>query len=120
MWLGTNAATRKITENSISPTVMCRMNAGGDQISNPPMRAVLPVAPYDQHKTDERDQRKQSPIGWQAELRDRTRARLTERYEDMRSEKDQQGREREFLSPCYNSHSTVAAVEDSRSQCKPP
>ena len=31
MWLGMKAAVMKITANSIRPTVMWRMKAGGDQ-----------------------------------------------------------------------------------------
>ena len=31
MWLGMKAAVMKMTANSIRPTVMCRMKAGGDQ-----------------------------------------------------------------------------------------
>ena len=31
MWLGMKAAVNTITANSISPTVMWRMKAGGDQ-----------------------------------------------------------------------------------------
>ena len=31
MWLGMKAAVNKMTANSMRPTVMCRMKAGGDQ-----------------------------------------------------------------------------------------
>ena len=41
MWLGMKAAAMKIAANSIRPMVMCRMKAGGDQICDPFMGAVV-------------------------------------------------------------------------------
>ena len=52
MWLGMKAAMNKITANSIKPTVIWRMKAGGDQSSNQLMRAILGETPNDQRKAD--------------------------------------------------------------------
>ena len=123
MWLGMKAAVTKITENSIRPTVMWRMKAGGDQTCDPAMRAVLRKAPDDQRQTDQRVKRKQRAIAADAEPRDHALAVVAERHEDVRAEKDRQTENEDCETHGLHAHTSLclprdAAVEDSARQCK--
>ena len=83
-------SNEKITANNINPTVMCRMNAGRRPHVSNSMRVVLTVAPDDQCKANERYQYEQSPDTHADPTARSLGARIAERHEDVRSEKDHQ------------------------------
>ena len=104
MWLGMKAAVKKITANSIRPTVMCRMNAGGDQICDQLMRAIFAVTPDDHARarrcaTDARTARDSRCMPSLARI---AGARAAKRHEHMGAEKHHQA-ENEDVKPMLHS-----------------
>ncbi len=123
MWLGMKAAVKKIAANSISPTVMCRMNAGGDQICG------RIHARDTRHKPQTMTQVRRSRRGEQRRdsrscprLRDRLGAAPRNVTKTWVARKYHQP-ENEDRKPMYHPAAVAtpyeAAVEDRGRQCKP-